>query len=158
MAIHPTNHPISYFGSVETAHAMTASRLPRRETGDVVTAQLGFDVGMPTMPSAILHAPHFIRMLAFGTMQWIETLNESHPDTPGGKAHCLLSEMGQDTARKEFAFEDAVVHNLKAFAAAIAGTAEYPFTSEEMVHNIEDLEAVTRSAEDRRTVEIAELG
>ena len=51
-----------------------------------------------------------------------------------------------------------MVHNLTAFAAAIAGTAEYTSTLEQMVHKIEDLEAIARSAEDRRTVEFAELG
>ena len=54
-------------------------------------------------------------------------------------------------------WEDAVVHNLEAFARAIAGTAPYPFTMEEMVHNIEVLEAIALSSEDRRTVEISEL-
>ncbi|NND42676.1 MAG: hypothetical protein HKO04_11450, partial [Silicimonas sp.] len=44
-----------------------------------------------------------------------------------------------------------------AFAAAIAGDAPYPFTPEQMVHNIEVLEAIERSAEDRRTVQISEL-
>ena len=51
-----------------------------------------------------------------------------------------------------------MVHNLKAVAVAITGTAEYPFASEQMVHDVEILEAIARSAEDRRTVEIAELG
>lgn len=51
-----------------------------------------------------------------------------------------------------------MVHSLKAFAAAIAGAAEHTSTSEQMVHNIEDLEAIARSDEDRRTVEFAEFG
>ena len=107
--------------------------------------------------SAVLHTPHFIRMHAFGTKQWIEVLNESHPDTPGGKVNYLVAETGKDTARKEFEWEDAVVRNLEAFAAAVAGRGAYPFTSDQMVHNIEVLEAIARSAEDRRTVGIAEL-
>ena len=51
-----------------------------------------------------------------------------------------------------------MVHNLKAFAEAIAGTTGHPFTSEHMVQNVEVLEAIARSAGDRRTCEIAELG
>lgn len=157
MGIHLTDLLISFFGRVETVQAMTASRSLGWETGDVVTAQLGFEAGMTATLSAILHTPHFIRMHVFGTRQWIEVLNESHPDTPGGKVDYLVSETGQDMLRREFPWEDAVVRNLEAFAAAIAGTAEYPFTPEQMVHNIEVLEAIARSAEDRRTVEIAEL-
>lgn len=72
--------------------------------------------------------------------------------------HKLVSETGRYTVRNESAWEDTVVHNLKAVAAAIAGTAEHPFASGQMVHDIEVLEAMARSTEDRRTVEIAELG
>ncbi len=70
------------------------------------------------------------------------------------------SEAGEEEqflVRSVLEWEDAVVHNLEAFAAAIAGEAPYPFTTEQMVHNIEVLEAIARSAEDRRTVEISEL-
>ena len=157
MGIHLTDLLISFFGRVLTVQAMTASRSLGWETGDVVTAQLGFEAGMTASLSAILHTPHFIRMHVFGTKRWIEVLNESHPDTPGGKVDYLVSETGQDMVRREFPWEDAVVHNLEAFAAAIAGTAVYPFTSEQMVHNIEVLEAIACSAEDRRTIEISEL-
>ncbi len=48
-------------------------------------------------------------------------------------------------------------HNLKAFAAAIAG-AKYTIALEHVVHKFEDLEANARSVEDRCAVEIAELG
>ncbi len=157
MGIHLTDLLISFFGRVKTVQAMTASRSLGWETGDVVTAQLGFEAGMTATLSAVLHTPHFIRMHVFGSKQWIEVLNESHPDTPGGKVNYLVAETGRDMVRKELDWEDAVVHNLNAFAAAIAGTAEYPFTAEQMVHNIEVLEAITRSAEDNRTVQIAEL-
>ena len=157
MGIHLTDLLISFFGRVQTVQAMTASRSLGWETGDVVTVQLGFEGGMTATLSAILHTPHFIRMHVFGTQRWIEVLNQSHPDTPGGEVDYLVAETGKDMIRKQLPWEDAVIHNLDAFAAAIAGDAPYPFTTEQMVHNIEVLEAITRSAEDRRTVEIAEL-
>ena len=157
MGIHLTDLLISFFGRVKTVQAMTASRSLGWETGDVVTAQLGFEAGMTATLSAVLHTPHFIRMHIFGSTQWIEILNESHPDTPGGMVNYLIAETGKDHVRKVLQWEDAVVHNLEAFADAIAGTRAYPFTPDQMVHNIEVLEAITRSAEDGRTVEIAEL-
>ena len=157
MGIHLTDLFISFFGRVKTVQAMTGSRSLGWETGDVVTAQLGFEEGMTATFSAVLHTPHFIRMHVFGSQQWIEALNQSHPDTPGGKVDYLVAETGQATRHTQLDWEDAVVHNLEAFAAAIAGRAPYPFTTEQMVHNIEVLEAIARSAEDRRTVEISEL-
>lgn len=157
MGIHLTDLLISFFGRVETVQAMTASRSLGWETGDVVTAQLGFEAGMTATLSAVLHTPHFIRMHVFGTDRWVEIINESHPDTPGGKVNYLVAETGKDMVHKELAWEDAVVHNLEAFAAAIRGEAPYPFTHEQMIHNIEVLEAIARSSEDRRTVQISEL-
>lgn len=157
MGIHLTDLLISFFGRVETVQAMTGSRSLGWETGDVVTAQLGFEAGMTATLSAVLHTPHFIRMHVFGTRQWIEVINDSHPDTPGGKVTYTVAETGKDHARRVFEWEDAVVHNLEAFAAAIAGMAAYPFTQDQMVHNIEVLEAITLSAEDRRSVRISDL-
>ena len=157
MGIHLTDLFISFFGRVKTVQAMTGNRSLGWETGDVVTAQLGFEDGMTATLSAVLHTPHFIRMHVFGTNQWIETLNQSHPDTPGGKVDYLVAETGKDTRHTQLDWEDTVVHNLEAFADAIAGVAPYPFTTEQMVHNIEVLEAIARSAEDGRTVQISEL-
>ena len=157
MGIHLTDLLISFFGPVKTVQAMTASRSLGWETGDLVTAQLRFEAGMTATLSAVMHTPHFIRMHVFGTKQWIEVLNESHPDTPGGKVNYRVAETGHPMQHTTYEWEDAVVHNLDAFASAIAGGAPYPFTAQEMVHNIEVLEAITRSAEDGRTVEIAEL-
>lgn len=157
MGIHLTDLLISFFGRVETVQAMTASRSLGWETGDVVTAQLGFREGMTASFSAVLHTPHFIRMHVFGTEKWIEVLNESHPDTPGGKVTYVEAVTGKEPVTRVFEWADAVVANLEAFRAAAREGAPYAFTHEEMVHNIEVLEAITLSAEDRRTVRIDDL-
>jgi predicted dehydrogenase len=157
MGIHLTDALIWYFGEVETVQAMTASRSLGWETGDVVTVQLGFAAGMTATLSAVLHTPHFIRMHVFGTDKWVEVRNETHPDTPGGKVAYVEAVTGQDHRTTMMDWTDSVVANLEAFRAAALGNAPYPFTPEEMVHNIEVLEAITRSAKDRRTVKIEEL-
>ena len=157
MGIHLTDLLISFFGRVEVVQAMTASRSLGWETGDVVTVQLGFEAGMTATLSAILHTPHFIRMHVFGTQQWIEVLNDSHPDTPGGKVRSTRSVTGEPLQETFFDWSDAVTANLEAFAAAAMGAASYPFTLDEMVHNIEVLEAIRISAEDRSTVFVKDL-
>ena len=157
MGIHLTDLLISLLGRVETVQAMTANRSLGWETGDVVTAQLGFEAGMTATLSAVLHTPHFIRMHVFGSKQWVQIINESHPDTAGGNVNYTVAETGKDLVLRELEWEDAVVHNLEAFAKAVAGDAPYPFTPDQMVHNIEVLEAIATSAEDRRTVAISDL-
>lgn len=157
MGIHLTDLLISFFGRVETVQAMTSDRSLGWETGDVVTVQLGFEAGMTATLSAILHTPHFIRMHVFGSETWIETRNATHPDTPGGEISYVEAVTGAPHAEKTYQWNDAVVANLEAFRHAAIGEADYPFTLDEMVHNIEVLEAITLSAADRRTVRIDSL-
>lgn len=157
MGIHLTDLLISFFGRVKTVQAMTGNRSLGWETGDVVTVQLGFEQGMTATLSAILHTPHFIRMHVFGTTRWVEVLNDSHPDTPDGIVRVLTAETGHPIAQRNYEWEDAVVANLEAFAQYATGESSYPFTLEEMVHNIEVLEAITVSAENRETVFLKDI-
>ena len=157
MGIHLTDLLISFFGPVETVQAMTANRSLGWETGDVVTVQLGFEAGMTATLSAVLHTPHFIRMHVFGSKKWVEVLNDSHPDTPDGIVRVLTAQTGHPVDQRQYPWTDAVTANLEAFAAAAQGRKPYPFTLDEMVHNIEVLEAIAISAEDKRTVKVKEL-
>jgi len=157
MGIHLTDLLISFFGRVETVQAMTSDRSLGWETGDVVTVQLGFEAGMTATLSAIMHTPHFIRMHVFGSEKWIEIRNATHPDTPGGEINYTEAVTGASHVEKIFEWNDAVIANLEAFRRAAIGETNYPFTFEEMVHNIDVLEAITLSALDRRTVRIDSL-
>lgn len=157
MGIHLSDLLIWFFGAVETVQAMTSSRSLGWETGDVVTVQLGFEAGMTATFSAVLHTPHFIRMQVFGTGKWVEVRNATHPDTPGGRVDYVEAVTGSPLKTTSLDWTDAVVANLESFRAAAMGEAAYVFTNDEMVHNIEVLEAISLSASDRRTVRIAEL-
>jgi len=154
MGIHLSDLLVWFFGRVATVQAMTTSRSLGWETGDVVTVQLGFEAGMTASFSAVLHTPHFIRMQVFGTQQWTEIRNDSHPDTPGGMVRVETAETGKPARRTTYEWVDAVTDNLVSFARAARGEAAYAFTFEEMLHNIELLEAITLSAEERRTVTV----
>lgn len=156
MGIHLTDYFIALFGPVGTVQALTANRVLDWETGDVVTVQLKFKAGMTATLSAILYTPHFIRMHVFGSEAWVEVRNDTHPDTPGGIAELVLSRTNQAHEIEQYNWTDTVVDNLEAFADAIAGVAPYPYTHEELVHNIEVLEAITVSAETGKTIHLSE--
>ncbi|MGI9505671.1 MAG: Gfo/Idh/MocA family oxidoreductase [Geminicoccaceae bacterium] len=96
-------------------------------------------------------------MHVFGSDKWIEIRNATHPDTPGGEISYVEAETGTPHVETTYQWNDAVVANLEAFHRAAAGEIPYPFTLDEMVHNIEVLEAITLSASDRRTVRIDSL-
>ncbi len=156
MGIHLSDLYISLFGRVRTVQALTADRILGWETGDVVTVQLGFEAGMTASFSAVLATPHFIRLHVFGSEQWVEVRNDTHPDTPGGVAELVLARTGQPHQVERYEWTDTVVANLAAFAAAIAGDAAYPYTAEQLIHNIDILEAVARSAENGETVHLGD--
>ena len=155
MGIHLTDLFISFFGRVRTVQAITADRSLGWETGDLVTVQLGFEAGMTATLSAVLHTPHFIRTHVFGTDKWIEVRNNSHPDTPGGKVSYVESVTGQPNTETTYEWSDAVVANLNAFRLACLGEQPYRFTDEQMIHNIEVLEAIAQSAENRETMHLS---
>lgn len=157
MGIHLSDLMLSFFGPVRALHAFTADRSLGWETGDVVSVQMQFETGMTATFSAVLHTPHFIRLHVFGTRRWVEILNDTHPDTPGGKVRMLTAESGQPTRQTDFDWDDSVTANIEAFARAARGEAEYPFTTEQMVHNIQILEAIARSAETGQAVLLADV-
>jgi predicted dehydrogenase len=154
MGIHLSDLYISLFGPVTTVQALTADRILGWETGDVVTVQLGFERGMTGTFSAVLATPHFIRLHVFGSDAWVEVRNDTHPDTPGGIAELVLSRTGEPAKTTCYDWSDTVVANLEAFGDAVAGTATYPYTSDQLIHNIEILEAVAQSAETGETIKL----
>jgi predicted dehydrogenase len=154
MGIHLTDLLIAFYGPVESLHAFTASRSLGWETGDVVTVQLKFRAGMTATLQAILHTPHFIRTHVFGTDMWVEIRNATHPDTPGGQATMQRYRSIDETETEVFDWTDSVTANLEAFGAAIRGEAPYPYSDFELIHNIEVLDAIVKSAETGEAVRL----
>lgn len=154
MGIHLTDLLISFFGKVSSLHAFTSDRSLGWETGDVVSVQLKFEAGMTATLQAIVHTPHFIRTHIFGSEMWVEVRNATHPDTPGGKVTMECYKSIEDTQTKVIEWTDSVTDNLEAFAAAIRGDALYPYSDFEMIHNIEVLDAIVRSAETGKAVNL----
>jgi predicted dehydrogenase len=154
MGIHLTDFYIALFGRVSSVQAMTTKRKLDWETGDVVTVQLGFEAGMTATLNAVLYTPHFIRTHVFGTDQWVEVRSDTHPDTPGGKTEFVAMTTANGAKTQTFDWVDTVSANLEAFADAIEGRKAYPIEHWEMVHNIEVLEAIAASAQNRQTIHL----
>lgn len=146
MGIHLTDMLIWFFGSVAKVHAIATDRTLGWETGDMIVVQMQFKAGMTAQMQAILNTPHFLRTHIFGSDEWVEIRNATHPDTPGGRVEMTRYRSTDYEERRTFDWSDAVTANLEAFAAAIRGEAPYPFSDAEKVHNIEVLEAVIQSA------------
>jgi predicted dehydrogenase len=144
MGIHLTDAFLDLFGPVTEVYAAAARLVSERPNGDFVSVQLRAASGATGFVSAILETPLYIGFRVFGSQGWAEISNASHPDTPGP---ARLSVHYRDGKRetKEFAWENAVLLNLEAFARAIGGTSPYPVTDQQKIGNVAILEAVAQS-------------
>jgi predicted dehydrogenase len=154
MGIHLTDLLLWMFGPVETVQAQVRDRTLGWPTGDMVVAQFGFREGMTGHLQAILNTPHFMRFHVFGSAGWVEIRNGSHPDTPGGLTDWIHHPGDRELRHEMLEWTDAVVANLEAFAAAVAGRAPYPWTDEELIGNIAVYEAIVASADSGETVRL----
>ncbi len=152
MGIHLTDLMLWLFGPVSSVQALTRDRVLGWPTGDMVVAQLGFAAGMTAHLNAILATPHFMRFHVFGSDGWVEIRNTTHPDTPGGVTDWLQCRKGASPVAETLPWSDAVVANLDAWAAAIAGKAAYPFSDADLIGNIALYEAIVASAALGQTV------
>lgn len=153
MGIHLTDAYVNLFGEVDTVFAVTANRVLKSENGDVVSVLMRFASGATGYLNAILCTPHYLRFVVFGSKAWVEVNNETHPDTPG-PATLTLQVTGQDPKISVFDWTDSVKANFEAFADAVRGKADYPFTDFQKIENIAVLEAVARSADSGAPVAI----
>lgn len=152
MGIHLTDILIHFFGKVRLVSAFTADRSLGWETGDTTSVHLQFDNGITATVQALLNTPHFIRTHVFGSKKWVEVINSTHPDTPGGKTFMREGFSDDDIRAREFPWSDSVLANLEAFADAILLNKNYPFSDFEMQHNIDVLSAIVESSESNQVV------
>ena len=152
MGVHLTDAFIAMLGAVEEVHAYTARRVLPLPTGDVVSVSMRFREGPIATVSAVSATPFYGRAAVFGSAGWMELRDDDHPEATAGGVLTTFRQGGEPCAQHVDPEGDAVVANLSAWAAAIHGTGTYPFTAEELVHNVAVLEATARSADTGRPV------
>ena len=153
MGIHLTDSLIHMLGPIDRVYAQTAKRVMATESGDVVSVHLRFESGATGYLNSILATPFFMRFHVFGSDAWVEARDTVRPEAEG-ITHLTIRRKGSEPETREVESIDTVRANLEAFAEAAAGGAPYPFTKEEILHNIAALEAIVRSAETGRAVPV----
>ncbi|HZQ29072.1 MAG TPA: Gfo/Idh/MocA family oxidoreductase [Acidimicrobiales bacterium] len=157
MGIHLTDAFISMFGAVAEVHAFVARRVLALPTGDVVSAHLRFRSGVTAALSAISATPYYGRFAVFGSEAWVETRDEAHPEA-GAPGHLTICRRNEHPTTVDYPATDPVLANLEAFAAAVEGRSTYPFTDDELVHNVAVLEAIVQSAASGQPVPVTHGG
>ncbi len=144
--IHLTDAYLNIVGPIEQVFALTATRNPANASGDILSFVLRFKSGATGAYTSILETPLYMRLAVYGSEAWVEARDYTHPSEMGTTDLFVSREEGQ-IEKTMFQDVDTVKLNFEAWADAITGDADYPFTTEQKLQNIAVLEAICQSAE-----------
>jgi len=146
LGVHITDLFQSMAGPVGQVRAIKAHRSPDFPSDDVLSVQLQFASGATGTLSHLATTPFYARLSVFGDRGWVEARENSNVDVP---EPAVLTWRGLDEEIHSSTFDpsDPVGANLDQWAAAALGDGVYRFSDDELIHNIEILEAIVRSAE-----------
>lgn len=142
-------HILDAFANVAgPAESITAQFISHREGSDprdTVSALFRFKNGISGFLGAVRASPLYFRVHVFGDEGSVEALDETR---------AIIRLHGGKTDVKDFPKIDSVLAEIDAFADAVAGTAPYPITTDEMVNTIASFEAVIRSIAEGKSIRL----
>lgn len=144
--IHMVDLAISLLGRPVEVWARLGTYATTFANGDTLTVTLGFEDGRTAMITAILATPFAGRVTVLGSEAWVEIRDRNHPELPRGW-DVTTARRGAEPESVFYPPHPSVRENIEAFARAAAGEAPYPVPYEEMLHNVDTFEAITRSAQ-----------
>ncbi|MGI9648336.1 MAG: Gfo/Idh/MocA family protein [Acidimicrobiia bacterium] len=153
LGVHITDLFQSMAGPVGEVRAIKTHRSAEFPTDDVLSVQLRFASGATGAMSHLATTPFYARLSVFGDRGWLEIRETSNVDTPEDS---LLTWRGVDEEihTRRYAPTNQVGANLDHWAAAALGAEDYRFTDDQLIHNIEILEAIVRSSESGVTMKV----
>jgi len=123
-------------GPAEKITAQFISHRQGSDPRDTVSVLFRFKNGISGFLGAVRASPLYFRVHVFGDEGSVEAL---------GETQTVIRLKGGKTEVKDFPKIDSVLAEIDAFASAVAGTAPYPITTDEMVNTIASFDAVIRS-------------
>lgn len=143
--IHLVDLSIAVLGTPRRVFASLASLATEFENGDSLSAVIEFDSGAVATLTAVLATPFQGRFCVFGSEQWTEIADRTHPDASEGWDVNMQKSTGPK--RSEFIPPiDAVRANLESFAGSVRGEGLYPITGDEILSCAATFDAIGRSA------------
>lgn len=151
--IHVTDLMQSIAGRVAEVDAREAKRSDKFPGRDVLVARLQFASGVTGQLANLAATPFYSRIGVFGDGGWAEIRDHAFGDV-ADPSELLTRDLALDYEARTFRPREVVRLNLEAWAGSVRGVAEYPFTPDQLVHNVEILEAIVASAQRREPVRI----
>jgi predicted dehydrogenase len=112
---------------------------------DTISVLFKFASGVSGFLGAVRPSPFYWRVQVFGDKGSVEAL---------GETDCVTRLSGGKTEHKTCAKVDSLLAEIDHFADAVAGTAPYPITPDEIVNTIGAFEAITTSIETGKPVRL----
>ncbi len=123
----------SYQGNIAEVYAQTLDRI---QPLDSASALLTFECGASAYLGNIMVTPNSRMLNVFGSDAWAKVISPSELE---------VSRTNGTTEIRKVEVINPVRANMEGFADAIAGVADYKFTTDQMIHDVAVLEAINRS-------------
>ena len=146
MGVHITDYFQSLAGPVASLRAVAADRSPKFPGNDVVSVQFRFASGVTGFMCNLAATPFYSRINVFGDGGWAEARENANVDV-AEPAVLTTRWLDEQLTTQTYRVANTVRANLEQWANAAAGEGEYRFTRDQLLHNVEILEAIIRSAE-----------
>jgi predicted dehydrogenase len=145
LGIHLGDMFVSLAGKATRVSARTASQIFRAPSEDFVSAEIDFESGARGRITCLSTPPLYARFTLLCDQGWVEVQEGGNVDQgiPSRFVYC-----GPDGKRHTRSYDHAntVRMNFEAWADAVEARAPYRFTTDELLGNIQILDAVVRSA------------
>ena len=145
LGVHITDYFQSIAGPVQKLRALTTHRSDLFPADHVVAVQFVFESGASGLMCNIATTPFYSRISVFGDKGWAEARENSNVDIPE-PASLTTRWLDEELTTQTYASTNVVKLNLEQWADAVEGKAVYRFTNEQILHNVEILEAIVNSA------------
>jgi len=153
LGIHQTDYIQTIAGSVETVNARMTHRSNDYPSEDILSIQFVFESGMLGYFCSIASTPFYQRMSIFGDRGWAEVREVANVDKPEPTQFSWRG-MDEEIHTRTYKKKDTVTMNLHEWADAVEGKGEYRFSSDQILHNVQILDAIVTSAEKQEPIEI----
>ena len=146
LGVHITDYFQSLAGPVERLRATTADRSPLFPGNDMVAVQFVFESGVTGYMCNIATTPFHSAIKVFGDKGWGEARENSNVDIPE-PATLTTRWLDEELTVQTHQARNVVRANLDQWADAAMGNGTYRFTPDQLLHNVEILQAIVLSAE-----------
>ena len=156
LGVHQTDYIQTLAGRVKTINARMCQRSADYPSDDILSIHIEFENGMLGSFTSIATTPFYQRMTVFGDRAWAEIREVANVDKPDPTI-LTWRDLDDEIHSRTYKRTDTVRENLHEWATAVAGEGVYRFTIDQILHNVEILDAIVQSSATGSPVRLSDL-